>query len=203
MKRLFPDRTINPYDEINQYALADTYVNQSTSGTGFGDEGVFVTVQAGDLNLDPTTFGADSYLGKTDYNAVGFNQRSSVSLKCRPAASGDACLGVTLWETALYDENGEYLSRYPQKALEQGVVLKGKAVPVLTRGVIHLSKFAVDGTLTPGLGFKLSTVSGKVTGCTVADSARIGLVLASGTRGTRGTYVDAYSGVHYQVKLGL
>ena len=203
MKRLFPDRNINPYDEINQYALADAYVNNSTSGTGFGDEGVFVTVSAGDLNLDPISFSTDSYQGKTDYNAVGWNQRSSVSLKCRPAASGDACLGVTLFETALYDENGEYLSRYPQKALEQGVVLKGKAVPIATRGVIHLSKFAVDGTLTPGAGFKLSTTSGKVTGCTVADTTRIGLVLGSGTRGTRGTYTDAYSGVHYQVKLGL
>lgn len=203
MKRLFPDRNINPYNVINQFALADTYVNNSTSGTGFGDEGVFVTVSAGDLNLDPISFSSDSYLGKTDYNAVGWNQRSSVSLKCKPAVSGDICLGVTLYETALYDENGEYLSRNPQKATEQGVVLKGKAVPVATRGIIHLSKFAVDGTLVPGSGFKLSTVSGKVTGCLPSDSARIGSVLGSGTRGTRGTYVDAYSGVHYQVSLGL
>jgi hypothetical protein len=202
-KRLYPYRSIDPRDIVGSYALADSWVNNNTSGTGYGDEGVFVSVSAGDLSLDPITFASDSYQGKTDYNAVGWNQRSSVTRKIKPAVSGEICLGVTLAETALYDENGQYLSRYAQKVVEQSVVLKGDPVPVATRGELMLSKFAVDGTLAVGTGFKLSTVLGKVTGCAGSDPARIGVCLGSGYRGTRGTYVDAYSGNYYLVNLGL
>jgi hypothetical protein len=202
-KRLLPYRSYSPYDILNSFALDDQYVNNSTSGTGFGDEGVFVTVSAANLSLEPITYSTDSYLGKTNFNALGFNQRPSVTRKIRPAASGDSTIGLTLRETALYDENGENLARYPLKAEEYSIVLKGQAVPVVSRGEFFFGPAMVDGTLTINQGFKLSTTSGKVTGCTATDSARLGLVLGTGSRGTRGTYADGYSGVYNYVKLGL
>ena len=202
MKRLLPYRNTNEKDIINCYALDDTYINNSTTGTGFGDDGVFVTVSAGNLDLDPIAFSTDSYQGKTDYPFVGFNQRPSVTAKVRPAASGDIkALGVTLKETALYDENGEYLSRHATKLHENDVCLKGTAVPIVTSGELMVSYRAVDGTLTVGNGFKLSATSGKITGCTNSDSAYLGPVLASGSRGLGGTLADTYSGVYYKILL--
>jgi len=202
-QRLLPFHTqVDPYAEINLYALEDAYVNNSISGTGFGDMGVFVTVSAGDLNLDPVSFSSDSYMGKTAYNGLGYNQRSSTTLKIKPAASGDNLLGITLYETALYDEHGDNLSRKHQKVVENQVILKGDPVPVATRGQFTLSSAAVDGTISAGGAFKLSTTSGKITGCTYTDGAKIGTVLGTGTRGVGGMYADGYSGAYYHVKLG-
>lgn len=200
-KRLLPYRVINPYDVVNGFALDDTYVNNSTSGTGFGDEGVLVAISAANLSLDPVSFSTDSYLGKTNYNAVGWNQRPSTTRKVAPAASGTLPLGVTLLETALYDENGQYLSRYAQKADENSALLKGQAVPILTRGELFLGPAAIDGTLTPGLGIKPSTTSGKFTGCAATDSQRFGQVMGTGFRGNRGTFADGYSGVYAHIKF--
>ncbi len=199
--RLLPFRVTDPHDIIDGFALDDAYVNNSTSGTGFGDEGVLVTVSASNLTLDPVSFSTDSYMGKTNYNAVGWNQRPSLTRRVKPAASGDLPLGVTLLQTALYDENGQYLSRYAQKADENSVALKGHSIPILSRGQITLSPNAIDGTLTPGLGIKPSTTSGKFTGCAATDTQRFGQVLGTGSRGTRGTYADGYSGTYAVVKF--
>ena len=202
MKRLYPYRNYDQKDIINCYALDDIYINNATTGTGFGDEGVFVTVSAGNLDLDPIGFSSDSYLGKTDFPFVGYNQRPSLTAKVRPAASGDIrALGVTLKETALYDENGEYLSRHATKRHENDVCLKGTAVPIVTRGELMVSYRAVDGTLTVGNGFKLSATSGKITGCTNSDTAYLGPVLGSGSRGVGGTLPDSQSGVYYKILL--
>lgn len=201
-KRLLPYKIENPYDVIVGYALDDDYVNNNTSGTGFGDEGVLVTVSAANLDLDPISFSSDSYLGKTNYNGVGWNQRPSITRKIKPAVSGDIPLGFALKETALYDENGQYLSRYPQKALECNVAIKGQDVPVLSKGQLTLSVYAIDGTLTVGSGIKPSTVSGKVTGCLPSDTQRFGVVLGTGSRdNSLGTYTDGWSGQYAQVKF--
>jgi hypothetical protein len=106
--RILPFRQYNEADVINMFALETTFVNESTTGAGqtsYGDAGVFVTIPAagGDLNRDPITYATDSYLGKTDYPFVGANQYPSVSLKVRPATSGDALLGITLRQTAKAD----------------------------------------------------------------------------------------------------
>ncbi len=201
-KRLLPYRSINPYDVYGEFALDDVYVNNSFTGTGFGDEGVVVTISASNLTLDPVSFATDSYLGKTNFNAVGWNQRPSLTRRVKPAASGDLPLGVTLLETALYDENGQYLSRYAQKVVENSVALKGHSIPIANRGQLMLAPAAIDGILTPGQGIKPSTTSGKFTGCTATDSQCFGQVLGTGFRGNRGTYADGYSGTYAHIKFG-
>ena len=203
-KRLLPFRQYNEHDVINMFALEDASINENITGFGAGDAGVFVKVSAGNLDLDPVTYGSNSYLGKTDYPFVGSNQYPSVSLKVAPAASGDLKpLGITLFETAKYDENGEKLLYYKQKAIDHQVLLPGQSVPVATRGGFTVSSRAYDGTLTVGAGFKLSATSGKITGAALTDSAAIGSVLATGSRGANGaTLPDTFSGNYAIIKLG-
>jgi len=193
--RLLPFRQYDDNDVVNMYALVDAAVNESVTGVGSGDAGVFVKVSAGNFDLDPVSYATNSYLGKTDYPFVGANQYPSVNLKVTPAASTDGtnCLGITLRQTAKQDENGEKLLYYRQKAEELMCVLPGQAVPVATRGVFSLGANALDGTLTVGAAFKLSANAGKITGCAVTDTAKLGIVLGTGSR-TSQTTTDQFAG---------
>jgi hypothetical protein len=193
--RLLPFRQYDDQDVINMYALADAAVNESVTGVGSGDAGVFVKVSAGNFDLDPVSYATNSYLGKTDYPFVGANSYPSVNLKVTPAASGDTtnCLGITLRQTAKFDENGEKLLYYRQKAEELMCVLPGQAVPVATRGMFSVGAIAIDGTLTVGSGFKLSANAGKVTGCAHSDAGKLGLVLGTGSRTSQST-TDQFAG---------
>lgn len=146
--RILPFRQYDENDVINLFALNSTYVNESTTGSSNGDAGVFVTVDTADFNADPVTYAADSYLGKTDYPFVGRNQYPSVSLKCKPATSGDALLGITLRQTAKNDENGEKLLYYPQKAEELMAVLPVKLFQLLL-AVFSLSQIQLTMVLLP------------------------------------------------------
>ncbi len=199
--RLLPFRQYDDNDVVNMYALVDAAVNDNVTGVGSGDAGVFVKVSAGNFDLDPVSYATDSYLGKTDYPFVGANQYPSVNLKVTPAASGDLtnCLGLTLRQTAKFDENGEKLLYYRQKAEELMCVLPGQAVPVATRGVFSLGKNAFGGgTLTGnnlyvGSGIKLSATQGNITGCTMSDAGKIGIILGTGTRTSQST-TDQFAG---------
>jgi len=193
--RLLPFRQYDDNDVVNMFALADASVNDNVTGVGEGDAGVFVKISAGNLDLDPVVYGTNSYLGKTDYPFVGGNSYPSVSLKVTPAASGDTanCLGLTLRQTAKYDENGEKLLYYRQKAEELMCVLPGQAVPVATRGIFSLGANGIDGTLTVGSGFKLSANAGKITGCAHSDAGKLGMVIGTGSRTSQGV-TDAFAG---------
>lgn len=208
-KRLLPFRQYNEHDVVNMFALEDSVLTatQSITETHSGDAGVFVKISNGNLDLDPVTYGSNSYLGKTDYPFVGSNGYPSVSLKVTPAASGDIRpLGLTLWETAKYDENGQKLIYYPQKAHENQVLLPGQSVPVATKGIFTVTSKAFDGTLSVNAPFTLSANAGKITGQAASYSgplAVLGTVLATGSRGNNGaTLPDLYSGNYAVIKLG-
>jgi hypothetical protein len=199
--RLLPFRQYDDNDVVNMYALVDAAVNDSVTGIGSGDAGVFVKVSAGNFDLDPVSYATNSYLGKSDYPFVGANQYPSVNLKVTPAASGDLtnCLGLTLRQTAKFDENGEKLLYYRQKAEELMCVLPGQSVPVATRGIFSLGKNAFGGgtvtgnNLAVGSGIKLSATQGNITGCLHTDAGKIGVVLGTGTR-TSQTTPDQFAG---------
>jgi hypothetical protein len=217
-KRLLPFRQYNEHDVINMFALEDSVLTatQSFTETHSGDAGVFVKISNGNLDLDPVTYGSNAYLGKTDYPFVGAGGTQtypSVSLKITPASATDIRpLGLTLWETAKYDENGQKLIYYPQKAAENQVLLPGQAVPVATKGVFTLTDVAYNNTANWAVGnpFVLSTVAGKVSGKAVgyqptgtSDPAILGTILATGTRGNNGaTIADKFSGSYSVIKLG-
>ena len=214
-KRLLPFRQYNEHDVINMFALDDSVLTatQSITETHSGDAGVFVKISNGNLDLDPVTYGTNAYLGKTDYPFVGSNGYPSVNLKVTPASATDIrALGLTLWETAKYDENGQKLIYYPQKAAENQVLLPGQTVPVATKGVFTLNSAAYNNGANWAVGnpFVLSTQAGKVTGKAVgyqptgtSDPAILGTILATGSRGNNGaTIADKFSGVYTVIKLG-
>lgn len=194
--RLLPFRQYSDNDVINMFALGSSYVNTNVTGSSYGDAGVFVTQLAADLNADTITYDSTyaSYLGKTNYPHVGVNEYPHVSLTLKPAASGDTCLGITLLQTAEYDENGEKLLYKKEKREALRVLLPGQSVPVATRGVFAIVDAAWDGNVAVGSGLKLSTVSGKVTGCLPSDAARIATVIATGSRVASTSVADQFAG---------
>jgi len=211
-KRLLPFRQYNEHDVVNMFALDDSVLTatQSFVENHSGDAGVFVKISNGNLDLDPVTYGSNSYLGKTDYPFVGANSYPSVSLKVTPAYSGDIRpLGITLWETSKYDENGQKLIYYPQKAAENQVLLPGQSVPVATKGIFTITDSGYNNTANWSVGnpFVLSAQYGKVSGVATTYNAAggaavIGTILATGTRGTNGaTLADKYSGSFSVIKL--
>jgi hypothetical protein len=191
--RLLPFRQYAEEDVVNLFA--STAANDKVSDSSDGDAGVFVKVSAGDFGADPVGYETNSYLGKTDYPFIGRNQYPVVPLKVEAASSGDACVGITLLQTAQKDENDEKLLYYPQKKLETQSVLTGEAVPVLGKGIVTLDKaLAIDGNVTPGDYLQLSANAGKVTGIAGAAAWGIGQVLATGQRVNRGVSSDQFAG---------
>lgn len=116
-----------------------------------------------------------------DMGAIGSSVTNTVSLRYGTRAKivpittkNDVALGVTLMAVAEVDENGELLKFNPRKAAEMGVVLKGQAVPVLTKGVVHIN---VDGAGTAGGVVRLSdSIDGGLT--TGGDGAVVGKLLS-------------------------
>jgi hypothetical protein len=214
--RTLPFRQYNETDVINMFALGTGYVNESVLDSEQGDAGVFVTIESGNLNLDTITYdnAYSSYLGKTNYPHVGVNQYPRVTLSVKPATSGDALVGMTLRQTAKFDENGEKLLYYPQKAEELMCMLPGQSVPIATRGVFALNASAFSavfgtgaGQIGVGAGLKLpSGVSGKLTGCAITDPTRVGLVIGTGSRTasvSTANLSDPLSGSYAIIGLGL
>ena len=179
--RILPFRQYAEEDVVNLFA--SEVANNQVTDSSDGDAGVFVKVNAGDLSLDPIQYETQSYLGKTDYPFIGRDQYPVVPLKIAAAETGTACLGMTLLQTANYDENDEKLLYYPQKKLETQSVLTGEAVPVLTKGVVTLAASAningasaTVGDLTdfaPGNWLVVSQTAGKVSGVAQDDAGWI------------------------------
>ena len=196
-KRLYPYRDYDEHEVINLFAL-NTANNQSTDD-GNGDSGVIVKVSAGDLNSNVIEHITSSYLGKTDYGTIGRVRYPEVPLKIAVAGTGDIPLGITLKETAMYDENNEKYLYYKQKAIEMDIVLSGQAVPVLTRGVVMLDQAAFVANTVPAVGVKLvvgSGASGQFAedgGAYDNNGAVVGLVLATGSR-VAGITADQFAG---------
>lgn len=203
MKRLLPYRSYNEPDVINMFALVDSQVNDSTTGVGSGDDGVFVKVASGDANAD-VDFSSNAFLGKTDYPHVYDNMYPSNPLRCEVASSGDTnILGVTLSETVKNDEHGQSLLHNKRKREAIHAVLPGQSVPILTKGIITLGAGALDGALVVGKKFKISTTSpGKVTSAEVGDADAIGSVIAVGTRTSQTDITDKFAGNFAIVRLG-
>jgi hypothetical protein len=114
--------------------------------------------------------------------AIGSTVGNTVSLRYGTRAKvvpittkTDVALGVTLMSVAEVDENGELLKFNPRKAAEMGVVLKGQAIPVLTKGVVHIT---LDGSGAAGSAVRLSdSIDGGLT--TSGDGTVVGKTLSA------------------------
>jgi len=216
--RILPFRQYSDHDVVNLYSVIAGDVNDKTTDSGAGDAGVFVKVSDGNFDNDPVTYQTNSYLGDTSYPFLGTTEMyPEVNLKITGAKGEDHCLGMTLFQTAKNDENGEKLLYYPQKREELQAMLPGQAVPVATKGIFTLSSAAFDGPLTsyaPGNRIKLSAVNaGKITGFATVALADIttgdffaedkvfGHVLGTGTRANEGNTTDQFSGNYIVVSF--
>jgi len=185
--RLLPFRDYDEHEVVNIYALdagpavaGGKYVDLSDANkrSTEADNGVFVKVKAGGLGSqrDPMDVTADkfgAYLGSKDYPHVGRNTYPANPLTVTgvSAGSGDACLGVTLRQTATHDENGEKLQYYPVKKDELYAVLPGETVPVLSRGIVTLTDGAFSTNPAVGEQIVPSTDAGKATAWTATLAA--------------------------------
>jgi hypothetical protein len=205
--RILPFRQYSDHDVVNMYAVIGSDVLTSTTDTGAGDAGVFVKVSDGNFDNDPVTYQTNSYLGKTDYPFVGTTDMyPEVNLKITGSTSGEIPLGMTLYQTAKNDENGEKLLYNPQKQEELQAMLPGQAVPVATKGIFTLAAAAFDGgvaSYAPGKGVRTSLVNaGKITGALRSDGIHVfGHVLGTGTRTSVGPTTDQFSGDYIVVSF--
>jgi hypothetical protein len=189
------------------YAVVSADVLTSTTDTGAGDAGVFVKVSDGNFDNDPVTYQTNSYLGKTDYPFVGTTDMyPEVNLKITGAVSGELPIGMTLYQTAKNDENGEKLLYNPQKQEELQAMLPGQAVPVATKGIFTLAASAFDGgvaSYAPGKGIRTSLLNaGKLTGALRSDGIHVfGHVLGTGTRTSVGPTTDQFVGDYIVVSF--
>ena len=151
--RLLPFRQYDEQEVINLYSL---------NGTGVA--GTFVKLQT--FNPDDTD-GFKFTNSNVGANFAGTtNVRYNVKNTVIPITSGDTkytVLGVTLYDTREYDENGNLLIHNPQKAAEMQVLVSGQAVPVLGRGIVTLAKDAYTATPSPGyVGVPDKITDGKI-----------------------------------------
>ena len=218
--RILPFRQYSDHDVINLFSVVADDVNASTtaSDAGKGDAGLFVKVADGNFDNDPVEYQTNSYLGDTSYPFLGTTKMyPEVNLKITGAKGEDHCIGMTLYQTAKNDENGEKLLYNPQKREELQAMLPGQAVPIATKGIFTLSSSAFDGPLTsyaPGNRIKLSTVTaGKITGFATVSASTIttgdlvdedkvfGHVLGTGNRPNEGNTTDQFSGDYIVVSF--
>jgi hypothetical protein len=216
--RILPFRQYSDHDVVNMYSVIASDVLDSTTGTGAGDAGVFVKVSDGNFDNDPVTYQTNDYLGDTSYPFLGTTEMyPEVNLKITGAKGEDHALGLTLYQTAKNDENGEKLLYNPQKQEELQAMLPGQAVPVATKGIFTLSSAAFDGPISsyaPGNRIKLSAVTaGKITGFSTVTAATIttgdlvdedkvfGHVLGTGVRSSVGPTTDQFAGNYIVVSF--
>ena len=215
--RILPFRQYSDHDVINMYSVLDFDVNDNTIDSGRGDAGMFVKIADGNFDNDPVTYQTNTYLGKNDYPFLGTTEMyPEVNLKVTGAKDEDHAIGMTLYQTAKNDENGQKLLYNPEKQEEAQAMLPGQAVPIATKGIFTLASSAFDGPITsfaPGNRIKLSSNAGKVTGFSTVTAATVttgdlvdedkvfGHVLGTGTRSNVGITTDQFSGDYIVVSF--
>jgi hypothetical protein len=201
--RIMPYRSVDEHEVINGL-FSSTTANTTHLTAGDGDAGVFVRITAGDLNNnDPLEYVSNStVLGKVNYPDVGRNYIPTVPNKFDTATSGAKCIGVTLAQTALEDENGVTFYNDPRKAEANGIVPSGGAVPIMVRGLVTLCEtaFEADTIGSVGQDIVLSNTAGQVSGVdfdaknlATLKTQTVGTIVATGSR-TAGTTEDRFAG---------
>ena len=158
---LKPFRSYDEHDVVNLFgyhagdALAAGTVVKVSEGVKLDNKGP-VDAMSDALGLEPA-------------NTV--SMRYGTRAKIVPAGATDLALGITLMPVQELDENGEKLVFNPRKAAEKGVVLKGQAVPVLTRGVVHIT--------LAGAGVAGGVVKQAASGGLTSDSAAVGTTVGT------------------------
>ena len=180
-QRLKPFRQHAETDVVNLFSFKDDDGDTMDSYSALKAEGakvnkgLLVSVKNGWKNTDdPVNKTGIGNPGATYSNTVSFRYGAAATVE--PCASGSQPLGLTIWDVAEVDENGEKLVYHPRKAAEMQAVISGQAIPVLTKGIVLYS-----GNLTSG-GADSVTAGAKV----YADMLRQGDLSSAATESTGG-----------------
>ena len=142
---LKPFRQHAETDVINLFTLQDddgdivaSYADLKADGAKM-TKGILVSVKGNGWK------NSDDPVGKTGIGNPGASYDNTVSFRygataaVEPYKAGEEPIGITLFDVAEVDENGEKLIYNPRKAAEMQAVVSGQAVPVLTKGIILYS----------------------------------------------------------------
>ena len=140
---LKPFRSYDEHDVVNLFALDDSTVNLNVDDAKI-KKGVLVSLKGDGWKNTDEALDSHGLGGAASTSAPGKSFANTVSLrygttaKVNPVPSGDSAapLGITLWDMAERDENGEKLLYHPRKAAEMQAVISGQTMPVLTKGVV-------------------------------------------------------------------
>ena len=188
---LKPFRQHAETDVVNLFSLEDddadvvaSYAALKADGAKIS-KGLLVSVKgAGWLNTDDPVgklgLAADGTTtpGATYANTTSF--RYGATAKVEPYKAGEEPLGITLWDVAEVDENGEKLLYHPRKAAEMQAVISGQAVPVLTKGIVLYS--GLMSADPPSAGdpiYAHKTQGGQLSKALQSDAPRVGQALGN------------------------
>ena len=142
---LKPFRQHAETDVINLFTLQDddgdivaSYADLKADGAKM-TKGILVSVKGnGWKNTDdPVNKTGIGNPGASYTNTTSFRYGATAAVE--PYKAGEEPIGITLWDVAEVDENGEKLIYHPRKAAEMQAVVSGQAVPILTKGIILYS----------------------------------------------------------------
>jgi hypothetical protein len=161
--KLRPFRDYSEHDVINLFAHIGSAV----------DGGTVVKLNANGNWATSGWHNQDDGDGLSNINAmlgdVGNSYSNTVSQRYGVASRVDDCgvtdlpIGMTLYEVAEDDENGEKLIYNPRKAAEMQVVVSGQAVPLVNKG-LFLYDYGTASTAIGGLNARVGANGTIVTG---------------------------------------
>jgi hypothetical protein len=165
---LKPFRSYDEHDVVNLFALDKPSVNLNVDDAKI-KKGVLVTVQGNGWKNTDEALDSHGLGGATSTSAPGKSFANTVSLRygttarVEPTATTEVPLGITLWDMAERDENGEKLLYHPRKAAEMQVVISGQTMPVLTKGIVLYKGQLTDVAVGAGVDvFNSSTGIGEL-----------------------------------------
>ena len=149
---LKPFRSYDEHDVVNLFALDFNTVDLNADPSVKIQKGVLVTVQDNGWRNTDEALDSHGLGGATSTSAPGKSFANTVSLRygttarVAPTKTTEVPLGITLWDMAERDENGEKLLYHPRKAAEMQAIISGQSVPIATRGVFLYSGATLNAT---------------------------------------------------------
>lgn len=172
MPQLKPFRDYDEHDVINLFTLKD----QSDV-----NKGTFVKLTSGQgwASTDEVFGDTQSAVGSTSYAARAVSNRYIVQAGLDIAGSGNAPIGMTLYDLKETDENGEKLVFNPRKAAEMQTAISGQAVPVATRGVFLYSGATLAAEAVDAGSVLYGADNGEVSATSGGDKKKVGVALGA------------------------
>lgn len=144
--RLKPFRILDPVDEVNLFGL--TTVQTGSMATP-------VTIHGSGFNPSAAS---TSIFGNLFPNIPNvYSPRHQVNSWVRPATSGEAPFGITLYDQVEVNQFNYSLLYDKQRKLERQAVLSGEAMPIARKGTFHVGPWASTDNPAPGKFVVVST----------------------------------------------